>query len=196
MDKGVRELSKEQTHDKLVKSATRLFCRQGFHSVSIDEITSDAEVTKGAFYHHFTSKNDVFEKCFVLQAKRIELVLLKAQDSNDRFESALLKAKAFLNFVKHERKNLIPLDEVITVLGWRRWKEIDLSFTMKFIQDSLEKLNEKKLLKDIPVPVIADTIHGLLANLAMVIASRPKEEMILENSIRIFEGHLRSLTKK
>ncbi|MCM0606353.1 MAG: helix-turn-helix transcriptional regulator [Xanthomonadaceae bacterium] len=104
-----------------------LFCKKSFHSVSIDEIAQKANVTKGAFYHHFASKNVIFESCFVLQVQRIENLLMKVKVSSDPFVEAVNKAKSFLTFVRDERRSLIPLDEVITVLGWRRWKEIDIS---------------------------------------------------------------------
>ena len=79
MKTGIRELSKEQTREELLKSAHILFCKKGFHSVSIDEIAQESNVTKGAFYHHFASKNDIFESCFVLQAQRIENLLKKVK---------------------------------------------------------------------------------------------------------------------
>ncbi|HEY4331120.1 MAG TPA: TetR/AcrR family transcriptional regulator [Ilumatobacteraceae bacterium] len=40
-------------------ASVRLFARQGFTSTSVQEIVAEAELTKGAFYHHFAAKDDV-----------------------------------------------------------------------------------------------------------------------------------------
>lgn len=49
----------EQTRQLLLASALDLFGAQGFHGTSVQEIVDSAGVTKGAFYHHFASKEDV-----------------------------------------------------------------------------------------------------------------------------------------
>lgn len=45
---------------RIVRSARRLFNRSGFAGVSIDAIMADAGLTRGAFYHHFPSKGDLY----------------------------------------------------------------------------------------------------------------------------------------
>ena len=48
---------KAKTRAKIVASARGLFNRRGFDQVTIDEIMADAGLTRGAFYHHFASKD-------------------------------------------------------------------------------------------------------------------------------------------
>ncbi|MEO7578362.1 MAG: helix-turn-helix domain-containing protein [Massilia sp.] len=48
------------TRGRIVDSARRLFNRQGFEQVSIDQIMSAAGLTRGGFYHHFSSKDQVY----------------------------------------------------------------------------------------------------------------------------------------
>lgn len=48
-----------QTRELLLSSALELFGRQGFHATSVQQIVDGAGLTKGAFYHHFSSKEDV-----------------------------------------------------------------------------------------------------------------------------------------
>ncbi len=50
----------EETRIQLINSAIKLFSTQGFNSASVDEICKDAGVSKGAFYHHFESKQALF----------------------------------------------------------------------------------------------------------------------------------------
>jgi TetR/AcrR family transcriptional regulator, cholesterol catabolism regulator len=48
-----------QTREMLLESALALFGAKGFHATSVQEIVEGAGLTKGAFYHHFASKEDV-----------------------------------------------------------------------------------------------------------------------------------------
>ena len=52
----------EQTHERILKSAVEHFKARGFSGASIRQICKDAGVTNGAFYAHFKSKEDLFEK--------------------------------------------------------------------------------------------------------------------------------------
>lgn len=49
----------ERTKAKLIASARKLISERGFDNVSVEEITKDAGVAKGTFYHYFVCKEDV-----------------------------------------------------------------------------------------------------------------------------------------
>ena len=51
---------KEQSRERILESAVRLFTRKGFENTSIDEVMADAGLTRGAFYAHFDSKQDLY----------------------------------------------------------------------------------------------------------------------------------------
>lgn len=65
------------TRARILASAGRLFRRHGFRGVGIDEIMSGAGLTRGGFYAHFKSKEDLFvqvlaeEPEFALQLRRV-----------------------------------------------------------------------------------------------------------------------------
>ena len=51
---------KLQTRARVVESARRLFNRHGFEQVTIDQVMASAGLTRGAFYHHFDSKDELY----------------------------------------------------------------------------------------------------------------------------------------
>jgi len=53
---------KQKTRQRILDSASRLFPRKGYDAVSIDDLMEDAGLTRGAFYHHFGDKADVYSK--------------------------------------------------------------------------------------------------------------------------------------
>jgi AcrR family transcriptional regulator len=51
---------KARTRERIVQSAGRLFRRYGYNGVGIDDIMAAANLTRGGFYAHFGSKQDLF----------------------------------------------------------------------------------------------------------------------------------------
>ncbi|MEO8357882.1 MAG: TetR/AcrR family transcriptional regulator [Chloroflexota bacterium] len=50
----------EETRAKIIESAIRLFSSRGYTAASVDDICTEAGISKGAFYHHFESKQALF----------------------------------------------------------------------------------------------------------------------------------------
>jgi AcrR family transcriptional regulator len=50
----------EETKTKIMDSAIKLFSTHGFNAASVDDICEEAGISKGAFYHHFESKQALF----------------------------------------------------------------------------------------------------------------------------------------
>jgi TetR/AcrR family transcriptional regulator, transcriptional repressor for nem operon len=51
---------KQETRDRIVRTARRLFNRKGFAEVTIDEIMTAAGLTRGGFYRHFKTKDELY----------------------------------------------------------------------------------------------------------------------------------------
>lgn len=60
MTKTLKQVQGEQTRQQIIETAARLFARRGFYGTSMSELTTATGLTKGAFYHHFDSKDDLF----------------------------------------------------------------------------------------------------------------------------------------
>ncbi|MDO5377890.1 MAG: helix-turn-helix domain-containing protein [Clostridia bacterium] len=64
---GKRQIQAESSKKRLLSVADRLFVTYGFQSVSINDICREAGLTKGAFYYHFSSKDDLYRQLFIPQ---------------------------------------------------------------------------------------------------------------------------------
>lgn len=65
---------KEVTQRKILDSAITLFSTRGFDQVSIDDLMSDAGLTRGAFYTHFKNKKAVYSKAIIAGAKKSRIM--------------------------------------------------------------------------------------------------------------------------
>ena len=114
------------TSEAILAAARRLFGTQGFAATTMDEIAEGASVAKGAVYHHFRTKEAVFEAVFDLVSRD----LVAEIDSTARVEKDVLAAMVagtqhyFAATAKGPTGQIILRDGP-AVLGWERWREID-----------------------------------------------------------------------
>ena len=118
------------TVQALERAARALFSARGFEATSIDEIAARAGVAKGAFYHHFAAKEEIFVR--VLDGVQAELAALplpaasrRIADPLDRIADAVLRW--LLAASEPERKRILLVDGP-AVIGWQRWREIDAKY--------------------------------------------------------------------
>ncbi|HLY54457.1 MAG TPA: helix-turn-helix domain-containing protein [Stellaceae bacterium] len=114
----------------ILAEARRLFTERGFEATSIDDIAAAAGVAKGAVYHHFASKEAVFER--VLEDVQAEIAAapvppepLARGDAAEQIAAATLR---YLLAASEPAVRRVLLIDGPAVIGWRRWREIDDRF--------------------------------------------------------------------
>ena len=115
-----------ETRAAIVRIAKRLFGERGFAATTIDDIAATARVAKGAVYHHFETKEALFEAIFDQVSKE----LLAEVDRVARIEKDALSAmakgtQAYFTACAKDTTGQIVLHDGPAVLGWERWREID-----------------------------------------------------------------------
>jgi len=92
----------EDTRDKILSVANKLFSRFGFHKTSMDEIAKIARKAKGSLYYHFASKEDLFREVVSKEIENLESSLSKIVKSNEpsaskKLSKYLIKRMEVLN---------------------------------------------------------------------------------------------------
>src|SRR5699024_6107575 len=82
-----------QLRDQIVETALVLFYKKGYHGVSISEIVKEANTSKGGFYHHFSSKEELL---FVIHDIFITYALEKTKAAEQLHENPVEKLKAIV----------------------------------------------------------------------------------------------------
>jgi len=81
----------DRTRRRLLRAAIKLFAKQGFHAVSVDEIVELAQVNKRMVYHYFGSKDALFEAALVEVYRRIETIEFHAMEAGRSPKEKLAK---------------------------------------------------------------------------------------------------------
>lgn len=117
-----------------------LFAHQGYFATGTEEIVAAADVgTRGALYHHFADKKELFEAVF--EQVELDLATRAAVAVSGRSGLARLTQglEAFLDAsVEPEVRRIILIDGP-AVLGWEKWREIEARHGLGAIRHLLEE---------------------------------------------------------
>src|SRR4051812_36615342 len=80
---GRRQRRREETAQKILTAAVRLFEKQGYSSTTVEQITEAADVGKGTFFNYFPSKEHVLLALFALLGEEFQQLQQEAQRVKD-----------------------------------------------------------------------------------------------------------------
>lgn len=92
---------RQKTRQRILDSAGRLFTRKGYDAVSIDDLMRDAGLTRGAFYHHFADKDDVYATAILSAARQSPIAAHPAADDPVRWLHGVLDAYLSHEHIEH-----------------------------------------------------------------------------------------------
>ena len=100
-----REREKEQRRQNILKVAKRLFVEKGFKSVTVANIAEKAELSKGAIYLYFSSKEEIYAQILLTDIERFHKELSQIFKGGKSAADILLDfANAYINIFLKERE--------------------------------------------------------------------------------------------
>jgi AcrR family transcriptional regulator len=161
----------EATRRKLIRVARRLFATRGYGGTSIVDITRRAQVTRGALYHHFNGKDELFRAVFEEVERELVEKAAHATAAERRPERRLeAGANAFLDACLDRDVQQIVLLDAPSVLGWETWQEIDAQYALAGLTAALQAAMDDGYLVAQPAEPLAHVLLGALNQAALVIA--------------------------
>lgn len=154
--------------------ARELFAERGYAAVGTEEIVQRARVTRGALYHHFRDKKDLFRA--VVEQVEAELAgeiggRLAGAPAEDPSALLAVGVRAFLEHCMDPAFARIALVDAPSVLGWEEWREMDERYGLGLVIAGLQGAMAAGALRDRPVRPLAHLILGALGEAGMLIAN-------------------------
>src|SRR6476646_3250636 len=173
--KPARSLKAEQseaTRATLVAVARVLFAKRGYAAVGTEQIVRAAGVTRGALYHHFAGKRELFQAVYEdVEQRLVERIAESAvQSAGDPLQALHAGAQAFLDACEDPAVQRIALLDAPSVLGWEEWREIGLRFGFGLVQATLQAAMEAGQIEAQPVSPLAHLLLGEIDEGAMLVA--------------------------
>lgn len=162
----------EATRGALMRAARELFAERGYAAVGTEEIVRRAKVTRGALYHHFEDKRDLFRAVHEqLERELVESIGDRIAGIEDPWELLVTGVRAFLDACTEPALMRIALLDAPGVLGWEEWREIDARYGMGLVTFGLENAINAGVLRRVEVRPVAHLILGALGEAAFMIAN-------------------------
>ena len=130
----------ETTRLALIEAARALFVSKGYGDTSTPEIAEAAGITRGALYHHFADKRDLFRQVLVREAEAVAASIEAAAPEPLAPREALLEgSKAYLDAMSVPGRTRLLLIEGPAVLGVEEIAAIDEATSAGSLRQGLEK---------------------------------------------------------
>jgi AcrR family transcriptional regulator len=166
----------EATRKALLKVARKLFADRGYAATATEEVVRRARVTRGALYHHFRDKQDLFKAVLHEEEARLAReVAVVALAQNDPWSQLIAGSRAFLDACVDPAVQQIVLIDAPAVLGWAGFREIDEAYFLSAMKQTLSAAMEAGLIARQPVDPLAHIIFGATHEAAMLIAHATDE---------------------
>lgn len=184
----------ERTRTALVAAARPLFAEKGFAAVGTEEVARAAGVTRGALYHQFADKTELFAAVFEeLEAEvTARLAAGALAEATDPIEGLKAGAREMLELASEPGVERIALIDAPAVLGWDRFREIGLRYGLGLVSGALEAAMEAGRIEPGPALPLAHVLVGALDEGALYVARAADKESaraeVAEAFDRVVEG--------
>jgi AcrR family transcriptional regulator len=170
--KDARVLQGTETQKALRREARKLFARKGYAAANTNELVERAKVTKGALYHHFENKRELYQA--VVEDLEQELVeRIEAAGANrEPWERLRAMCAAYLDSCREPALARMLVLEAPVVLGWKTWCNLEQKYEVAAFARCL---SEAGALQE-PAETLAQVILGALTTGARVIATAADPE--------------------
>src|SRR5580700_1025459 len=149
----------EATRGQLVTIATRMFAERGYEDTSIEAVLREAGVSRGSLYHHFASKEALFEAAAEEVETRVgDQTMAEAAGAAGPVEALRAGFLAWIRLAGDPVVQRILLIDGPSVLGWERWRAMEERHALGLIRGVLQAAAEAGHLP----PEIADTMAQIL----------------------------------
>ena len=162
------------TRDALVTVARELFGERGYDGTSIGAVLGAAGVARGALYHHFATKEELFDAVLDREIARVSAVATEAAAEALRSSGPLDSLRAgcatWLRVALDPAVQRIVILDPPAVVGWKRWRELDEQHTLGGLKQTLQRIADDGRLPPESVDVLAHMILAAVAEAALLIA--------------------------
>jgi AcrR family transcriptional regulator len=167
------------TRARLVKAARELFAQRPYAEVATEEIVGRARVTRGALYHHFADKRDLFRAVHEqMEAEVVESIgrQLEQAGGADPIDALRAGVRSYLDACADPSFARITLVDAPAVLGWEEWRRIDEKHALGLIVLGLEGAMAAGALKRRPVAPLARLMLGAMGEAGLLVANAKDPE--------------------
>lgn len=184
----------DQTRRDLVDAGRALFVEKGFFDTSISDLVARSGVgTRGAFYHHFKDKAELFRAVFEEVERDLTLRSLASPPQGaDAWEVLSVGMRGFLESALEPEVQRVMLIDGPVVLGWRTMRAIEEGNSIALINEMVAQAIAGGIIDDHPVGELTHLLVAAVEEAALLVAHADKPAKARERAARVLDRLLLS----
>ncbi|WP_064693778.1 TetR/AcrR family transcriptional regulator [Rhizobium aegyptiacum] len=190
-----RSETMEENRVKLIAAARKAFAEKGYAAASMDELTAEAGLTRGALYHNFGDKRGllaaVVDQIDTEMASRAQAIGARAGDD---WQGLLAEGTAYIEMaLDPEVQRIVMLDGPAVLGDPSQWPS--QSSCLQATRQTIERLIVQGALKPVDSEAAARLLNGAALNAALWIAASDQPQDVLPKAVEAFDALAAGLLK-
>lgn len=203
------------TRDALVAAAREEFGAGGYSATSVDDIVLRADVTKGAFYHHFAGKKELFLRVFENVKRELSRAAFvthvehepfappregprRLHPSVDQTDAELWnqlveRCRRFIELHTDPHLQRIVLVDARWVLTWEERQRVERKHGVVLLRADLRRAMRRGLVDRLPLRALALLLTGALDEACMLVGNAAERDKALSDAMAVIERFLEGL---
>jgi len=177
----------EETRAKLIAAGCKAFAEKGYSAASMDELTADAGLTRGALYHNFGDKRGLMAAVVdQIDSEMASQAQAAGQKAGGGWDGLLAEGTAYIEMaLKPEVQRIVLLDGPAVLGDPSQWPSQSrcLQATISTLQD----LSVDGQIKPVDIEALARLLNGAAMNAALWVAASDDARATLPKAIAAFE---------
>ncbi len=176
----------EETRAKLVAAARRAFAEKGYAAASMDELTAEAGLTRGALYHNFGDKKGLLQAVVdEIDAEMVARMRAAREAADTLWQGFLDEGVAYIEMALEPEIQRIMLLDGPSVLGdpsqWPNQNACLVTSTR-----TVQSLIEEGTARPVDAEAAARLVNGAALNAALWIAASDDPHAVYEKAVDAF----------
>lgn len=183
---SVREQKMAETRKKLIEVARHTFAEYGYADTSMDKLTAEAGLTRGALYHHFGDKKGLFAAVVdQIDSEMASSAQQHLEQSDDLWEGLLLEGQTYIqNALKPEFQRIVLRDGPAVLGDPAHWPSQNRC--LQSTRECVEQLLVADRIKTVDPEAAAVFLNGAAMNAALWVASSEDPKRVLPEALHAF----------
>lgn len=202
------------TRDALIAAARKEFGARGYSAAVVDDIVARANVTKGAFYHHFSGKKELFLRVF----ENVERELSRAafvthvehepfappdrrprprpfldQTNAEVWEQLVDRCRRYVELHTDPHLRRIVVVDAQWVLSWEERQAIEQRHGIVLLRADLRRAMRRGLIDPLPLRALSVLLKGTLNEACILVANAEDRQGALDEAMTVVQRFLKGL---
>lgn len=203
------------TRRALVVAGREEFGSKGYADTSVEDIVQRAGVTKGAFYHHFSGKKELFRRVFEQVTRELSQAAFvvhverepfrppeeqsreprpfEGQSNREVWRQLLERCRRYIELRTDPPVQRITMVDALWVLSREERRAVQEEQGVVLLRADLRRAQRRGIVKPLPLHTLAALLNGALDEACMLVVNAESREGAVDEAMTVLKAFLEGL---